>query len=74
MIKLAEEESIRVEIDEKGFIVVKAKGMSGPACIDGVTRLLKEIAVITEIDKTDEYYGTVGHKQGAKSKIELRRE
>ncbi|MEX2680626.1 MAG: DUF2997 domain-containing protein [Candidatus Sigynarchaeota archaeon] len=69
---MEDEQKIIVEIDEKGFIKATAKGMSGPACIDSVTRLLKEIAVVTDIDKTDEYYGHVSRKEGTRSSIESR--
>ena len=69
-----DDQKIIVEIDQKGFITVKAKGMTGAACIDGVTRLLKDIAVITDIDKTDEYYGTTGVQEKKKSKVTARRE
>lgn len=66
------EERITVKIDGKGFITVSAKGMEGPACVDGVTSLLREIAVITEIDKTDEYYGTTKQKSAGESGIETK--
>lgn len=68
-----DEEKVTVEIDEKGFIRATAKGLSGPACIDGVTRLLKDIAVISSIDKTDDYYGQVGVKTETESKIKTKR-
>ncbi len=67
------EEKIMVEIDEKGFIRATAKGLSGPSCIDGVTKILKDIAVISEIDKTDEFYGKVEIKQASESKINIKR-
>jgi hypothetical protein len=68
-----DEEKVTVEIDEKGFIRATAKGLSGPACIDGVTRLLKDIAVISSIDKTDEFYGQVRVKNETESKLKTKR-
>ena len=50
------EGKITVRINEKGEIVAETHNILGPSCLEEVTKLLEEIATITEVRKTDEYY------------------
>lgn len=36
--------------------MVETRGILGPSCLEEVNKLLKEIASVTEVRKTDEYY------------------
>lgn len=49
-------EEISIEIDENGEIFIETNGIRGPACIDQVEELLKDLAVVSDTNKSDEYY------------------
>ena len=49
-------EEISIEIDENGEIFIETHGIKGPVCIDQVENLLKDLAIVSEINKSDEYY------------------
>ena len=66
------EEEITVTIDEKGEMSVKTRGILGPACIDEVSRLLEELAIITEVNKTDEYHMKAQVQEAVKTKQVVR--
>lgn len=51
-----EEEKIIVKIDKEGNIVSEVKGVAGPSCVDKISELLRDIAEIEDMTKTDEYY------------------
>lgn len=50
------EGKITVKINEKGEIMMETRGILGPSCLEEVNKLLEEIASVTEVKKTDEYY------------------
>ena len=49
-------EEISIEIDENGEIFIETNGIRGPACIDQVEELLKDLAVVSAPNKSEEYY------------------
>ncbi|WP_062399203.1 DUF2997 domain-containing protein [Methanogenium cariaci] len=49
-------EEITIEIDENGEIFIETNGIKGPACIAQVEELLKELAIVSDTNKSDEYY------------------
>lgn len=49
-------EEISIEIDENGEIFIETNGIRGPACIDQVEELLKDLAVVSDTNKSDEFY------------------
>lgn len=49
-------EKIIIKIDEKGELVLETKGIKGPTCLDEALKLIEELALVTEVRKTDEYY------------------
>ena len=50
------EGTIEIRIDEKGDLRIETHNILGPACIEEVEKILKEIASITDVQKTDEFY------------------
>lgn len=54
--KTMTEGKITIKINEKGEMVIETHGIHGPACMEEVNILLEEMAAITEVNKTDEYY------------------
>lgn len=65
------EGKIEVKINEKGEIAVETHGILGPACLDEVNKLLENIAAITSVNKTDEYYmkGNVSIQRSVKQEV-----
>ena len=66
------EGKITVKIDEKGDILVETRGILGPSCLEEVKKLLEEIAAITEMRKTDEYYMKINHLVDEEVRQEVR--
>lgn len=50
------EEIINIDIDENGAIFIETNGIKGPACVEEVERLFKELALVTDTNKSDEYF------------------
>lgn len=50
------EEIINIDIDENGEIFIETNGIKGPACTEEVEKLLKELAIVTDTNKSDEYF------------------
>ena len=50
------EEIINIEIGENGEVFIETNGIKGPACIDEVEKLLKELVFVTDMNKSDEYF------------------
>lgn len=65
------EQRIEIEIDENGVISAKTEGFKGEACIEELQKLLEGVALITEFNKTDEYYQKVDVKTTQKQKQKL---
>jgi len=66
------EGKITVRINEKGEIFAETRNILGPSCLEEVTKLLEEIASITEVRKTDEYYMKAKVSQETKATQEVR--
>ncbi len=66
------EGKITVKINEKGEIVAETRNILGPSCLEEITKLLEEIAAITEVRKTDEYYMKTKVLQNTKVSQEVR--
>ena len=66
------EGKITVKVNEKGEMVVETKNIVGPACLDEVSKLLEEIASITDVRKTDEYYMKTDVQVQTQAKQEVR--
>ncbi len=62
-----EEEKIIVKIDKNGNITSEVKGVVGPSCVSKVEELLRDIAEIEDMKKTDEYYMDVEVLQNTKT-------
>lgn len=63
------EQRIDIEIDENGVISAKTEGFKGETCIEELQKLLEGLALITEFNKTDEYYQKVDIKTQQKQKL-----
>ena len=57
------EQRINSTINEDGSLDLKTDGIKGEACLSEVEELLDELADITEVKKTDEYYQKVNVSQ-----------
>ena len=66
------EERIQIIINEKGELIVESHGIQGPKCIDEIHKLLEDIALSVELEKTDEYY--MGGDVTIQKKVDVRRE
>lgn len=62
------EEKITIVIDDQGEMLVKTKRILGPACVEEVEKLLEEMALITEINRTDEYHMRENVSEAVKTK------
>ncbi len=67
------EEKIIIKIDEKGELVLETKGIKGPTCLDEALKILEDLALITEVRKTDEYYMEGKVKVQTNVKVEVRK-
>lgn len=47
---------IEIMIDDKGNPVVKVEGMTGPGCKDLTAALEQDLGVVSEDEKTPDYY------------------
>ena len=50
------EQTIIITIDENGKITAETSGIKGEVCLDQLQDLLEDIAPLTSLKKTDEYY------------------
>lgn len=50
------DEKIKVIIDENGEIFVETNGILGPACVDEIAKIMKDVGIAFESNKTDEYH------------------
>ena len=50
------DEKIKIVIDENGEIFVETDGILGPACVEEITKIMKDAAIAIEANKTDEYH------------------
>lgn len=66
------EEKIILEIDDDGNLDITTLGIKGPKCVEEVLKILEDLAAITELDKTDEFYQEVN--QITKKNVEKRQE
>ena len=66
------EGKITVKIDERGEIEVTTRNIKGPSCVNEITELLKDLASITDMKKTDEYYMDVKVTQTTTVKQEVK--
>ena len=57
------EQRINIIINEDGSLDLKTDGIKGESCLSEVEELLDELADITEVEKTDEYYQKVNVSQ-----------
>ncbi|HID15494.1 MAG TPA: DUF2997 domain-containing protein [Candidatus Atribacteria bacterium] len=69
------EERIIIKIDNEGNISSEVKGVHGPTCLDKIEELLRDIAEIEDMKKTDEYFMEVDtvRVQKNKKKVEIKR-
>lgn len=68
-----EEEKIIIKIDKKGSITSEIKGVIGPSCVDKIEELLRDIAEIEDMRKTDEYFMDVNVYNTQKTRKKLGR-
>jgi len=67
------EGKISIKIDENGELFIETHGILGPSCIDEITKIMDEIALITEVNKTDEYHMRQSVSQSVKGKQVVKR-
>jgi len=65
------EGKIEIKIDEKGEIEAETRGILGPKCLEEVNKLLEDLAAVTSVNKTDEYYmkSEVNTKNNVKQEV-----
>lgn len=50
------EEKIVIKIKENGELSLETKGIFGPACIEEINKLIEDLALPLEYQKTDDFY------------------
>ena len=65
------QEKITIKINKKGELVLETNGIMGPACMEEAKKLLEKVALITEVNKTDEFYQQATVKVKQNSHVEV---